>query len=55
MIVGPSDVPADSPEHYMNMAAEMCKENPNFYDINQYDNPLNPQAYYNSLGPEIWS
>jgi len=39
----------------MNMAAEMCKDNPDFYDINQYDNPLNPLAYYSSLGPEIWS
>lgn len=54
VIVGPSGVPSDSPEHYMNMAVNMCKENPNYYDIDQYDNPMNPLAYYNSLGPEIW-
>jgi cysteine synthase len=24
------------------------------FDINQYDNPLNPDAYYRTLGPEIW-
>ncbi|EGR27120.1 hypothetical protein IMG5_201450 [Ichthyophthirius multifiliis] len=54
VIVCPSDVPADSDQHYMNKAISMCKENPDFYDIDQYDNPLNPQAYYKSLGPELW-
>ncbi|KAL4455400.1 hypothetical protein ABPG74_012552 [Tetrahymena malaccensis] len=55
VIVGPANVSADSPDHYMNMAINMCKANPDYYDIDQYDNPLNPLAYYNSLGPEIWN
>lgn len=34
VIVGPSGVAADSPDHYMNVATSMCKENSDFYDIN---------------------
>ena len=26
----------------------------NYFNINQYDNPLNPDAYYKTLGSEIW-
>eukprot|EP01135_Chromosphaera_perkinsii_P001796 Nk52_evm65s210 gene=Nk52_evmTU65s210 len=54
VIVVPSGVPADHPEHYQNVEKRLCEENPSFYGVNQYDNPLNPEAYYLSLGPEIW-
>eukprot|EP01024_Parvocaulis_polyphysoides_P019968 TRINITY_DN19148_c1_g1_i1.p1 TRINITY_DN19148_c1_g1~~TRINITY_DN19148_c1_g1_i1.p1 ORF type:complete len:262 (-),score=19.50 TRINITY_DN19148_c1_g1_i1:73-858(-) len=47
-------VPADHPEHYQNKARTICTENRGFFDVNQYDNPNNPKAYYYSLGPEIW-
>ena len=54
VIVTPSGVPADHPEHYQNVEKRLCEENPDYYGVNQYDNPLNPEAYYLSLAPEIW-
>jgi cysteine synthase len=54
IIVGPSGKPADSPEHYQNLAVAAAAASPGAYDVDQYDNPANPEAYYNSLGPEIW-
>eukprot|EP00211_Chloroparvula_japonica_P002181 CAMPEP_0119133190 /NCGR_PEP_ID=MMETSP1310-20130426/13216_1 /TAXON_ID=464262 /ORGANISM="Genus nov. species nov., Strain RCC2339" /LENGTH=470 /DNA_ID=CAMNT_0007123875 /DNA_START=45 /DNA_END=1457 /DNA_ORIENTATION=- len=52
--VTPSGVPADDPLHYQNAAITLCEENPGFYDLDQYGNQLNPEAYYHTLGPEIW-
>jgi cysteine synthase B len=35
--------------------AELVKENPGLYfHTNQYDNPINWHAHYNTTGPEIW-
>lgn len=53
-LVAPSGVPADHPDHYQNVELSICKENPSFFGVNQYDNQLNPEAYYLSLGPEIY-
>jgi S-sulfo-L-cysteine synthase (O-acetyl-L-serine-dependent) len=37
-------------------AREMAAENPDrYWYANQYDNPANWQAHYNSTGPEIWA
>uniref|UniRef100_UPI000F53A5C5 pyridoxal-phosphate dependent enzyme n=1 Tax=Okeania hirsuta TaxID=1458930 RepID=UPI000F53A5C5 len=30
-----------------------AKEN-GYFDVNQYNNIYNPEAYYQTLGPEIW-
>lgn len=54
VIVTASGVPVDSPEHYQNVETKLCEENPEWLGLNQYDNPLNPEAYYHTLGPEIW-
>merc|ERR1711871_948054 len=54
-IVTPSGVPADSPEHYQNVETRLCEENSSYFGLNQYDNPLNPDAYFRTLGPEIWN
>eukprot|EP01023_Acetabularia_acetabulum_P035735 TRINITY_DN3371_c1_g1_i1.p1 TRINITY_DN3371_c1_g1~~TRINITY_DN3371_c1_g1_i1.p1 ORF type:complete len:362 (-),score=59.14 TRINITY_DN3371_c1_g1_i1:294-1379(-) len=48
------NVPHDHPEHYCNKARCICDNKAGFFDVNQYDNPNNPKAYYHSLGPEIW-
>ena len=32
----------------------MAKETPNSWYVNQYDNPSNAQAHFESTGPEIW-
>ena len=54
VMVTASGVPADSPEHYQNVELRLCQENPSYFGLNQYDNPLNPAAYYATLGPELW-
>ncbi len=53
MIIAPSGVPADHPDHYQNMAVTLCKENADYFDVDQYGNPNNPEAYYRTLGPEV--
>ncbi len=35
------------------MAVTLCKENADYFDVDQYDNPNNPEAYYRTLGPEV--
>eukprot|EP00968_Pinguiococcus_pyrenoidosus_P000850 scaffold48_cov311-Pinguiococcus_pyrenoidosus.AAC.45 len=46
--------PADSPDHYQNTATRMYEERlPNAYTLDQYNNPLNSETYYHTLGPEI--
>ncbi|MGK5593792.1 MAG: PLP-dependent cysteine synthase family protein [Parachlamydiaceae bacterium] len=54
MIVTPTNVPADSPEHYVNRAIAIARKIPNSFRVNQYDNPKNPEAHYLTTGPEIW-
>jgi len=54
VIVCPTDAPPDSPEHYVKKATQIAHETPNSFRINQYDNPLNPEAHYLTTGPEIW-
>lgn len=39
---------------YMSFANQLALDN-NYFNINQYDNPYNTEAYYDSLGPELWS
>lgn len=43
---------ADDSE-YMAVANQLANEN-GYFNIDQYSNPQNPQAYYETLGPEIW-
>lgn len=55
LIVTPDGVGPDSPDHYMNVPAELLKNEPDkYFDVNQYDNLKNPEAHYKTLGPEIW-
>lgn len=54
IVVTPTSAPPDSPEHYVNVAKRLAKETPNSFRINQYDNPLNPEAHYLTTAPEIW-
>lgn len=54
VVVCPTNAPPDSPEHYVKKAAQIAQETPNSFRINQYDNPLNPEAHYLTTGPEIW-
>lgn len=52
--LAPTSAPPDSPEHYVSVAKRLASEIPGSFRINQYDNPLNPEAHYLTTGPEIW-
>jgi cystathionine beta-synthase len=54
VIICPTDVAAEDPESYYSTAARVAKETPNSWHVNQYDNPSNAIAHYESTGPEIW-
>ena len=49
-----TDVAPEDPRSYYSTAARLGKETPNSWYVNQYDNPSNAQAHYESTGPEIW-
>jgi cystathionine beta-synthase len=52
--VCPTDVEPDDPQSYYSVAERLSEEIPNSYYPNQYDNPSNAQAHYETTGPEIW-
>ncbi len=52
--VCPSEVAADDPRSYYEVAKKLHKETPNSIYINQYFNALNTTAHYFSSGVEIW-
>ncbi|MBT1702733.1 pyridoxal-phosphate dependent enzyme [Chryseosolibacter indicus] len=54
VIVCPTNVEPDDPRSYYSVARKLSKEIPNSIYPNQYDNPSNAQAHYESTGPEIW-
>ncbi len=54
VVVTPTNVPPDSPEHYIKVAERLARETPNSYMPNQYVNTANPMAHYQTTGPEIW-
>jgi len=39
---------------YQDVALHMAAEDPDLFDVDQYANPLNPEAHYLGIGPEIW-
>ncbi len=53
VVVTPTDVPADSPESYYETAKRIAEETPNSFYVNQYNNPMNIKAHYETTGPEI--
>ncbi|MCL4539012.1 MAG: cystathionine beta-synthase [Bacteroidetes bacterium] len=54
VIVTPTAVEPEDPRSYHSVAVRLSKEIPNSFFPNQYDNPSNPQAHYDTTGPEIW-
>lgn len=54
IIVTPTMVSPDSPEHYVNVAKRIAAETPNSFRIDQYDSLQNTQAHYETTAPEIW-
>jgi len=55
VVITPTDVPGDSPQHYVETAKRIARETPNGFYVNQYHNQLNIDAHELSTGPEIWN
>ena len=54
VVVCPTAVEPDDPRSYYSVSKRLAEETPNAWYVNQYDNPSNTQAHYESTGPEIW-
>ncbi|GIV32517.1 MAG: cystathionine beta-synthase [Chitinophagales bacterium] len=54
VIVCPTDVEPDDPRSYYSTARRIAEQTPNAFYVNQYDNPANTLAHYETTGPEIW-
>src|SRR5256712_3599365 len=54
VVICPSSVTHESPEHYKNVAYRLAEEIPGACCPDQYANPANPAAHYATTGPEIW-
>ena len=54
VVVCPTDVEPTDPRSYYSTSKRLAEETPNSWYVNQYDNPSNAQAHYESTGPEIW-
>jgi cystathionine beta-synthase len=54
VVIAPTAVPPDSPQSYYRVADRLSQEIPGAYQPNQYANLENPEAHYESTGPEIW-
>jgi cystathionine beta-synthase len=54
VIVCPTNVEPSDPRSYYSVAKKLNEEIPNSFYPNQYDNPGNWTAHYQTTGPEIW-
>src|SRR5256712_10361261 len=54
VVVCPTAVPRESPQSYYSVSDRLAREIPGAFQPNQYFNPRNPEAHYQTTGPEIW-
>jgi cystathionine beta-synthase len=54
VVVCPTNVEPEDPASYYSVSSRLVNEVPNSWKPNQYDNPSNSQAHYETTGPEIW-
>lgn len=54
VVVCPTDVAPEDPRSYYSVADRLTREIPGAYRPDQYSNPANPLAQYETTGPEIW-
>ena len=54
VIICPTAVEPEDPRSYYSVSKRLAEETPNSWYVNQYDNPSNAKAHYESTGPEIW-
>ncbi|HJR43447.1 MAG TPA: pyridoxal-phosphate dependent enzyme [Gemmatimonadaceae bacterium] len=54
VIITPTAVPPDHPQSYVVMAKRIASELPNAILADQFYNQANPEAHYDTTGPELW-
>lgn len=54
VLVCPTNVAPDDPRSYYSVSRRLAEETPGAVYMNQYDNPANAQAHYETTGPELW-
>ncbi len=54
VVICPTSVEPESPESYYSVSDRLAEEVPGGFKPNQYANQANPQAHYETTGPEIW-
>jgi cystathionine beta-synthase len=54
VVICPTAVPPESPESYYSVSNRLAEEIPGAFKPDQYSNEANPQAHYETTGPEIW-
>jgi cystathionine beta-synthase len=55
VILTRSDVAKGHPQYYQDLAAQIARDTPGAYFINQFGNPNNPKAHEEITGPEIFA
>jgi len=54
VVITPTAVEHDSPESYYSVSDRLAEEIPGGFKPDQYSNMANPEAHYETTGPEIW-
>jgi cystathionine beta-synthase len=54
VVVCPTDVDAEDERSYYRVSDRLARETPGAWKPDQYHNDANPQAHYETTGPEIW-
>ena len=54
VVICPTAVEPESPESYYSVSDRLAEEIPGGFKPDQYSNLANPQAHYETTGPEIW-
>lgn len=54
VVITPANLPPGSPDGWTETAERIAKEIPNSFYVNQFHNQENPEAHYETTGPEIW-
>ena len=54
VVICPTAVPPESPESYYSVSARLAEEIPGAFKPDQYSNPANAEAHYETTGPELW-
>ena len=54
VVLCPTDVPPDDERSYYRVSDKLAREMPGAWKPDQYSNAANPQAHFDTTGPEIW-